>query len=757
MCSRKWVFRIGTLLLTGILILTSVLAAQEGDAGRQEAARSAVPPANGLLEANSNRQVHPFSGDRVVSPFTAEGFEKVGETEELAIYLNRGEAALRVENKNTGYIWGSLPIGEAEGLNSTWRCYGNGLVSIECFNEKGVESRVSIGKNGSAEYEFFDGGLLCKAAFEEVGVAFQVKVTWDADRLTMELVDQTLTEGAGGSTYTLKSMTFMPFFGSSYSDTIDGYMLIPDGSGALIRYRRPANYSSTYSARVYGRDYGLDSSAGTADNNARPEAQILVPVYGMVHGAGQNAYLAVIESGAEYASILATPAQTNNPYNWAAARFEFRQKYVKNINRKEGAGTTIPQETANVVSPKISFYFSDGDAANYDGMAVMYRRLLIDRGVLSPISDKAGTVPLQLELLGADKKNNFLWNTTSVFTTAQQAGDIVSSLAERGIGNLDVVYRCYTKNNECGADLLPALGGADDFRALQQTVEDAGGALYYYLDPVTANEDQITLRTQAANNLSRAEIKWIEPTASTLYPYTYLYRLTEAEKRIDRAMGQNYGGAFALAQMSGKLYGDFTSGRELTRGAGMGRVLAAVDRMAGGKKMAMYSPNQYLWQYVDKAYDLPAVNSQILYESDCVPFLQIVLSGCVEMYGGAINTSSYSAERLLRQIEYGMAPSFAVTGCESIELYNTAQSAYFSTCYTDWQPRIEEGYRTISRGLSAVWGHSIVTHRCVQPGLIRVGYDNGVSIYLNYTDKPLTADGVTVGAGGFVVTEGGEG
>lgn len=757
MCSRKWVFRIGTLLLAGILVLTGAFAAREQGTGRPEAVWSAVSPANGLLEANSNRQVHPFSGGKAVSPFTVEGFEKIGETGELAIYLNRGEAALRVVNKNSGYVWGSLPVGEAEGLNSTWRCYGNGLVSIECFNEKGVESRVSIGKNGRAEYEFFDGGLLCKASFDEVGVAFQVKVAWDKDSLTMELVDGTLAEGIDGSTYTLKSMTFMPFLGSSYSDTIDGYMLIPDGSGALIRYRQPANYSSTYSARIFGKDYGLASLASTADNNARAEAQVFVPVYGMVHGAYQNAYLAVVESGAEYASILATPAQTNNPYNWAAARFEFRQKYVKNINRKEGAGTTIPQETANVVSPKISFHFSEGDEANYDGMAVMYRQLLIGQGVLSPLSGKDGAVPLQLELLGADKKNNFLWNTTSVFTTAQQAGDIVNALAGSGIGGLDVVYRCYTRNNECGTGFLPALGGPDDFKRLQQTVEALGGSLYYYLDPVTANEDQITLRTEAANNLSRTEIKWIEPTASTLYPYTYLYRLTEAEKRIDRAMEQNYGGEFALAQMSSKLYGDFTSGRELPRGAGMERVLAAVDRMAGGKKMAMYSPNQYLWQYVDKAYDLPVVNSQMLYESDCVPFLQIVLSGCVEMYGGAINTSSYSTERLLRQIEYGMAPSFAVTGCESIELYNTAQSAYFSTYYMDWQPQIEEGYRTVSQGLSAVWGHSIVTHRCVQTGLIRVGYDNGVSIYLNYTDKPLTADGVTVDAGGFVVTGGGEG
>lgn len=755
MYSHKLTFRVGALLLVCALALTSVFAATGQEAEQPPAVQSAMPLTGGLLEANSNRQVHPLSTDKVVSQFTTEGFEQIGETGALAIYLNREEAALRIMNQETGYLWGGLPVGEAEGLNSTWRCYGNGLVSIECFSAEGVESRISIGKDGRAEYQPIDGGLLCQVSFDEVGIAFQVKVTWDMDRLTMELVEGTLTEGIGGSTYTLKSMTFMPFLGSSYSDSIDGYMLIPDGSGALIRYRKPANYSSTYAARVYGKDYGIASLASTPDNNAaRAEAQVYIPVYGMVHGAYQNAYLAVIESGAEYASILATPAQTNNPYNWAAARFEFRQKYVKNINRKEGAGATVPQEVPNAVIPKISFYFTEGEQANYDGMAVLYRELLMDQGILSPLASENMAVPMQIELLGADKKNNFLWNTTSVFTTAEQAEDIVAALTGSGIGNLDVVYRCCTKNNECGAGLLPALGSPSDFSRLQQTVEAAGGSLYYYLDPITANADQITLRTEAANNLSKVEIRWIEPTASTLYPYTYLYRLTETEKRVERALSQKYGGEFALAQMSNKLYADFTSGREVTRGEGLGRVLAVADRLAGGEKIAMYSPNQYLWQYADKMYDLPAANSQILYESDCVPFLQIVLSGCAELYGGTINTSSYSTERLLRQIEYGMAPAFALTGCESIELYNTAQSEYFSTYYADWLPQIEESCRIISEGLGAVWGHSIVTHRCIQNGLIQVGYDNGVSIYLNYTDKALTANGVTVGSGGFVVTKG---
>lgn len=753
MYSRKWFVRIGAFLLI-LAITTMCLMAAEGMVDEKSQLLSAVPLTNGLLEANSNRQVHPLSSEAVSSTFTTEGFEQIGETDELLVFLNRAEAALRILNKNTGYLWGSVSIEEAEGLNSSWRCYGNGLVSIECFNQEGAEKKVSIGKDGSAVYDIMENGMLCTATFSEQGISFQVLVSWEKNKLSMQLVEGSLKEGMNESKDTLKSITFMPFLGCSFSDSIDGYILIPDGSGALIRYSLPANYSSTFAGRIYGIDYGIASLSSTAGNSSRPEGQVLMPVYGMVHGAYQNGFLAVVESGAEYATILANPAQSNNPYNWAAAQFEVRQKYVKNINRKEGAGANVPQEVPNAVTPEISFYFLSGEQANYDGMAVMYREQLIDKGILTPISEQDCQVPLQIEILGADKKENFLWKTTEVFTSAKQAEEMVQDLFESGMNDLDVVFRCYTKNNECGTGFLRALGDQKEFEALNALINQRGGTLYYYLDPITANKDQITLRTEAANNLSKAEISWVDNWASQMYQNTYLYRISVAEQRVEQAIDRSYGGSFAVGQVTNKLYSDFTSGKEVTRAENLERVSSLFNNLCKDRKIALYQPNQYLWQYANKMYDLPISNSQILYETDCVPFLQIVLSGCVEMYGSTINTSSYSQERLLRQIEYGMAPAFTVTACDSMNLYNTAQERYFSTNYEDWKPQMQESYQTTCEGLGKVWGHSIISHCCLQPGLIRVEYDNGVSIYLNYTDKAIRVDNIQVEAGDFFVLEG---
>jgi len=206
--------------------------------------------------------------------------------------------------------------------------------------------------------------------------------------------------------------------------------------------------------------------------------------------------------------------------------------------------------------------------------------------------------------------------------------------------------------------------------------------------------------------------------------------------------------------MSNKLYADYTTGKEITRDESLAEVLDLVSLISSDGRIPMYQPNQYLWKFAAAMYNMPATNSQIMYESDSVPFLQIVLSGCVEMFGNSINTSSYSTERLLRQIEYGMAPTFTVTGCESIELYNTNQESYFSSCYYDWETRIVEAYDVVSDALAGVWGHSIVSHNCLATGIVCVEYDNGIQIYLNYTDKAATVNGITVESGWFTVVGG---
>ena len=764
MRSHKLLRRAAALALALAITLPAGAAGAAGSSGGltggvYHGLPSEEPLDTGMLEANSNRQIHPCGSEPVESRFDLEGFEKAAESAQLELWLNRQYGALRVVNRESGYIWGCLPLEEAEGLNSTWNCYGNSLAAIECFDKSGGESRLSIGKDGEASYELTENGLLCHMSFGEVGIELSVAVELEGARLSLSVVDGSVREGLledDDKGYMLKSVTFLPFLGASYGADIDGYMLIPDGTGALIRFLEPANYVSTYAARIYGPDAGVENYSYGGYEYIKEENQAFMPIYGVVHGAGQNGFLAVVESGAEYASILATPALTNNPYNWAAARFEYRQKYMMNINRKEGSGALMPQPDMNQVRPRVSFYFTEGEEADYGAMAVMYRELLVERGELSYLEPgEAGEIPLQLEVLGADKKKGFLFNSTAVFTSFAEAGEMAEALRGDGVDELLMVYRCYTMNNEAGAKLLGRLGSADELAALSVQLESGGGELLLYLDPLTANEDQITPRTEAANNLSSMEIKWLNSldVYGAMYDTTYVYRLSRAGRAVDSAVSRGYGAGFALDQLSFRLYSDFASGKELTRPESLEKARELAGKLAGGGKLTMYKPNQYLWSGTGRVLGLPAVSSQLLYESDTVPFLQIVLSGCAQMFSEPLNMTSCSGEKLLRLVEYGMAPAFVAAYCESDELMDTAQSAYASASFEGWRETMAEAYETVASALEGVWGHSITEHRCLETGLIRVSYDNGVRIYVNYTDEARTADGLRVEPGWFAVAE----
>jgi len=127
-------------------------------------------------------------------------------------------------------------------------------------------------------------------------------------------------------------------------------------------------------------------------------------------------------------------------------------------------------------------------------------------------------------------------------------------------------------------------------------------------------------------------------------------------------------------------------------------------------------------------------------KNNLIGIVHLFTVGYIPMFGPPLNTGTYSRERILRHIEYGVAPSFVVTDSDSFDLYKTGQEDYFSTNFDDWEGFIYEAYDMISEALQPVLGMAINEHIALEDGFIRVTYENGVKIYINYTDS-LKADG----------------
>ena len=161
-----------------------------------------------------------------------------------------------------------------------------------------------------------------------------------------------------------------------------------------------------------------------------------------------------------------------------------------------------------------------------------------------------------------------------------------------------------------------------------------------------------------------------------------------------------------------------------------------------------------MWKSCTDYFDIPMMNSQFLFESDSVPFLQILLKGHINYYAPYANQGFYTTSCILKTIEYGAYPSFIVMGADNEELTKTPMVDYFSLNFEDWKDTIGTVYAKANAALKEVEGASITEHKAVADGVVRVTYSNGARIYVNYNSEDCTVDGVKVPQLNFVVERG---
>jgi hypothetical protein len=127
------------------------------------------------------------------------------------------------------------------------------------------------------------------------GPVFNVSMIYrlDGDDLVVEIpYDSIRCEAATPVTY----LTVLPMFGAA-GDKQDGFMLIPEGGGALINNNNGKLNQTAYSANLYGWDYADERL------EAPSETENAFPVFGMSQPDGS--FICIIEGGSAYAAIKA--------------------------------------------------------------------------------------------------------------------------------------------------------------------------------------------------------------------------------------------------------------------------------------------------------------------------------------------------------------------------------------------------------------------------------------------------------------------
>jgi len=722
---------------------------------------SAAPhvPADGLPQATSSlfdatkfasNQFTQEDDEAVATPFldVPAAFVRAAADERLELWYEPGNYAIRVVDLDSGYVFGSSfadKDADLPNFNNKFEGIINSAVVIEYYTynaETGVytviEESMFQSDLTTASFAAVPGGFETAIAFGESGIGLTLEVTLEDGDLHLRVDSDSITEG---DEFKLRSVRIYPYFGAVYGDSVPGYALVPDGAGALVRYRAIDAVTDVYQLNYYGTDIGVKSDV--AD-----EAELTLPVYGMIHGIRQHGFLGIIEAGAADATLVVNPAKSNLKYYYTHPQFVYRSQYAAPTSKAAaaaGAGTQVIQEERNSLDIHLVVRFLDGDAADYVGMANSYRDHLIDTGVLAPMTgDAPAALPTHVELVGGCRAEGFVFDRTAVLTDFGQARTILEDLTA-SVGPLAVVYKGVLAGGFSGAgpgtaSFERALGTADELARLAADMRAAGSTLSLYADPLLIFD---ATPHNVYTDISQRVNRRLSGGSGLTMPTWYAEPLRAMERLSDNAETWSRKGLsdLALGSVGTALYSDFKNG---TFDRSEAEALYRTTLEGLGGSLALYRPNAYLFGAVSRYLAAPVVSRQYQIYTDTVPFLPIVLAGTMELYGGYLNFAADDTLALLRLADFGLYPSYVLTHGSAYLLQDTELGALYSSSYATWRERVLSDHGILDAVLLPAYGSAVAARRVLAPGFVKITYANGTVIYVNYAATPQADGAVTV-------------
>lgn len=570
--------------------------------------------------------------------------------------------------------------------------------------------------------------------------------------------------------YYLVNVDILRYFGASLNE--DGYLFVPDGSGALIRFNNGKTTEASYSATVYGQDATM---VYTTWYQSQVDSQntIKMPVYGIKDE--EKAMLAIIEEGDAYATIKADVAGKFTGYNDVYASFTYLQYGATSLSDMVGAESYYMYSDAEFDGNyKIRYCFLDGENANYSGMASCYRDYLVKAGTLGQKMQEKD-VAFYAEYIGAiDKPKTFLgikYNAITPVTTFSQAEEITGKLKASGVDNLNVIYSGWmngglhgTAATKLSVEAKLEKGGTS-FSEFQQAMKEAEVDLYMTVDFQYVFEDKFF---DGYSNISYAP-RYFDNTVIKINEYGLASRVTEGElasllspyfvseiaKNMSAKLTKKGASGVNIGTLSWELFSDLQSARYTDRQMAKRENCSAIQNLLNAdQKLIGDNANAYVFGYVSDLINVPLYSNNYRIIDEEVPFYEMVIHGYIPYAGEAINLADDYTTAILKCVESGAGLYFKWIYEKNSVLKETEYDYLYSVNYEVWLEQAVADYERMNKELGSLWGCEMTFHEYVQEDVAKVTYSDGSCVYVNYTDHAVKVDGTAIPARDYVVKKG---
>lgn len=704
------------------------------------------------------------------------GMDLVAENEFLKLYTDTATGYIAVYDKRDGSITYSNPenlendqIANKSNMNYLRSAfiltYYNADVKAGTYDSysysvaRGQMTVESIG-NG-VRYIYRIGELTNKDGSEGIYFDIPLEYRLDEDSLVVSIPASGIKEYGNGYVGRIQLLRYM---GAAHN-TEEGYMVVPNGSGSLIHFNNGKLTAANYSQYIY--DIDPMAANYTTTENITPAK---LPLYGICRE--DRSLLVTVEDGASTALITANISGVYNEYNYAYPSFVLR-----NIDNLRMFGNTtqdvyVMEEEMYDINMQVKYTFLNEEYTGYAGLANYYRERLIAEGKLTPITE-GGDIPFYYDIIaGVKGTSHFLgvqYLRTFSMTKFDEAGDISTDLAANGINNQVMNLQGWFNGGyyHDAADRINVtwgLGGKSDLENLQETMTANGGKLYVDVafQQVTFADDGFNYNAEGSRYYgagyvasfgltnpttlrSTSGLGYMEPKYDLLSPKflpRYVQKFAKKIRKIDVE-------GISLRDLADCLPSDKKRTNVINREEALDVVLGQFDVLSTTeKKMMLDSSNAYAFQYADDIINVPVTHNEFMIVDESIPLYEMIIHGCIPYSTTLLNydDSEDMTLTILQAIEAGAAPHYVFTWEESSKMKNTGMNRFYATTYEVWKEEAIEVYGQINGALKYVSDAEIIGHEIMDNDVRKVTYDNGVIIYINYSEETQKADGLEIPA-----------
>ena len=555
--------------------------------------------------------------------------------------------------------------------------------------------------------------------------------------------------------FPIYNLTPLPYFGAGGPED-EGYLLVPEGGGALIRFNNGKLSQSRYYANLYGWDMALSREAIVHDTRAYFNA------FGIANG--ENSFICILEEGAPYASILADIGGHSHSYNYVNAMYSVSVREQYDVSAM--ANSNIFQYLEVLPDETLTQRYCFVDSNSYVDMAKTYQDYLKDKyeGYFTKNDDTS--TPVVIEILGAvDKVKQILGVPVSRplrLTSYSEAEELIKELQSEGMENMSVKLTGWCNGGVSQKILrkvktISALGSKKDLQSLSNTAKELGVDLY--LEGVTHYEYDSSIWngffsfTDAARFITkeRAELfiySHVTYAAREGADSYYLLHADLIQKMADSliAAADKYGANVAFRDTGMDLSSDYYEKNPVSRQSALYAQAEKLKEIVdSGKSVMINMGNDYAALYSDMITNMDLSGSGYTILDDEVPFYQLALHGYVNYVGMPLNICGDTQEELLVSAEYGAGLSFTLMQETAFALQKTLYTQYYGSDYAAWHDRMMEIYNRYNTELGHTFNQEMTDHVQISDELSCTTYEDGTKVYVNYSyEDVVTPDGVEV-------------